>query len=82
MSSPEAQALALKAEGNTLYKQRSFDEAAAKYEQAYELHKDITYLNNLAGELLTSLRSPPLALPSPREVPSLPCTTTRPSVRR
>lgn len=50
MSSPEAQALALKTEGNTLYKARNFDEAAAKYQQAYELHKDITYLNNLAGE--------------------------------
>lgn len=40
---------AAKAEGNALYKQRKFDEAIAKYEQAWELHKDITYLNNRAA---------------------------------
>lgn len=49
MSTPEQQALALKTEGNSLYKARNFDQAADKYQQAYELHKDITYLNNLAG---------------------------------
>lgn len=48
-SSAEAQALSLKNEGNTLYKQRQFDQAAAKYNEAYDLHKDITYLNNLAA---------------------------------
>lgn len=40
------QADAAKAEGNTLYKQRKFDEAIAAYNKAWELHKDITYLNN------------------------------------
>lgn len=53
MSSPEAQALALKNEGNALYKARSFEQAAEKYSAAYELHKDITYLNNLAGMLVS-----------------------------
>ncbi|CAK9441784.1 uncharacterized protein LODBEIA_P56520 [Lodderomyces beijingensis] len=38
-----------KAEGNTLYKQRKFDEAIAAYDKAWELHKDITYLNNRAA---------------------------------
>lgn len=38
-----------KAEGNTLYKQRKFDDAIAAYEKAWELHKDITYLNNRAA---------------------------------
>lgn len=38
-----------KAEGNTLYKQRKFDEAIAQYEKAWDLHKDITYLNNRAA---------------------------------
>lgn len=36
----------LKAEGNTLYKLKQFDEAIAKYTEAWETHKDITYLNN------------------------------------
>ncbi|KAI5956545.1 STI1 [Candida jiufengensis] len=38
-----------KAEGNALYKQRKFDEAIAQYNKAWELHKDITYLNNRAA---------------------------------
>ena len=38
-----------KAEGKTLYKQRKFDDAIAAYEKAWELHKDITYLNNRAA---------------------------------
>ncbi|CAH6720136.1 heat shock protein Sti1p [[Candida] jaroonii] len=36
----------LKAEGNTLYKAKKFDEAIAKYNSAWETFKDITYLNN------------------------------------
>lgn len=40
---------AAKAEGNTLYKQKKFDEAIACYEKAWDLHKDITYLNNRAA---------------------------------
>lgn len=43
------QSLAVKAEGNALYKQRKFDEAIAKYNEAWELHQDITYLNNRAA---------------------------------
>ncbi|KAI5964164.1 STI1 [Candida pseudojiufengensis] len=38
-----------KAEGNTLYKQKKFDEAIAQYDKAWESHKDITYLNNRAA---------------------------------
>lgn len=38
-----------KAEGNTLYKQRKFDEAISSYDKAWDLHKDITYLNNRAA---------------------------------
>ncbi len=32
--------------GNTLYKKRQFDDAITHYNKAWELHKDITYLNN------------------------------------
>ncbi|CAN6673739.1 heat shock protein Sti1p [Trichomonascus vanleenenianus] len=38
-----------KALGNTLYKQRKFDEAIEHYNKAWELKKDITYLNNRAA---------------------------------
>lgn len=38
-----------KAEGNTLYKSRKFDEAIEQYNKAWELCKDITYLNNRAA---------------------------------
>lgn len=47
--SDKAGADAAKAEGNTLYKQRKFDEAIAQYNKAWDLHKDITYLNNRAA---------------------------------
>lgn len=47
--SDKAAADAAKAEGNALYKQRKFDDAIAKYDQAWKLHKDITYLNNRAA---------------------------------
>lgn len=40
---------AAKAEGNKLYKSRKFDEAIAKYNEAFELHPDVTYLNNRAA---------------------------------
>ncbi|CUM68290.1 uncharacterized protein PRCAT00006012001 [Priceomyces carsonii] len=40
---------AAKAEGNALYKQRKFDEAIQKYDEAWNLKKDITYLNNRAA---------------------------------
>ncbi|EDK45580.1 Hsp90 cochaperone [Lodderomyces elongisporus] len=48
-SSSKAEADQAKAEGNTLYKQRKFDEAIACYDKAWDLHKDITYLNNKAA---------------------------------
>ncbi|CCH44638.1 Heat shock protein [Wickerhamomyces ciferrii] len=38
-----------KAEGNKLYKQRKFDEAIAKYNEAFEINPDVTYLNNRAA---------------------------------
>lgn len=40
---------AVKAEGNKLYKSRKFDEAIAKYNEAFELYSDVTYLNNRAA---------------------------------
>lgn len=45
----KAEADAAKAEGNTLYKQKKFDDAIACYDKAWNLHKDITYLNNRAA---------------------------------
>ncbi|SCU81849.1 LANO_0B04368g1_1 [Lachancea nothofagi CBS 11611] len=42
----KAAADAAKAEGNKYYKSRQFDQAIAKYDEAWKLHKDITYLNN------------------------------------
>lgn len=40
-----------KAEANTLYKQRKFDDAIDLYNKAWDTYKDITYLNNrLAAE--------------------------------
>ncbi|CAI5759953.1 unnamed protein product [Candida verbasci] len=40
---------AFKAKGNTLYKQRKFDEAIEQYDKAWNTFKDITYLNNKAA---------------------------------
>ncbi|ODV64106.1 Hsp90 cochaperone STI1 [Ascoidea rubescens DSM 1968] len=44
-----AKADAEKQLGNTLYKQRKFDEAITHYDAAWELKNDITYLNNRAA---------------------------------
>lgn len=49
METSKSEADAAKAEGNTLYKQKKFDEAIALYQKAWDLHKDITYLNNRAA---------------------------------
>ncbi|KAI1827847.1 hypothetical protein F4861DRAFT_291778 [Xylaria intraflava] len=38
-----------KALGTENYKKRNFDEAIAHYSKAWDLHKDITYLNNLGA---------------------------------
>ncbi|KAK9457911.1 hypothetical protein V1511DRAFT_491213 [Dipodascopsis uninucleata] len=35
--------------GNKEYKSRHFDEAISHYEKAWDLHKDVTYLNNIAA---------------------------------
>lgn len=43
---------ALKAEGNELFKQSKFEEAIVKYEEAFGIHKNIVYLNNVATALL------------------------------
>ncbi|BFZ64703.1 Hsp90 cochaperone [Saitoella coloradoensis] len=43
------QADAEKAKGNAAYKSRDFATAIAQFEKAWSLHKDITYLNNLAA---------------------------------
>lgn len=53
MADNEAQTAALqeKEAGNVAYKSRDFATAITHYQKAWELHKDITFLNNLAGEL-------------------------------
>ncbi|KAK0547601.1 Hsp90 cochaperone [Tilletia horrida] len=38
-----------KAKGNALYLKRQFEPAVEHYKKAWELHKDITYLNNLGA---------------------------------
>ncbi|KDE03759.1 hypothetical protein MVLG_05763 [Microbotryum lychnidis-dioicae p1A1 Lamole] len=47
--SDQAAADALKLKGNEAYKARDFDKAVELYDQAWNTHKDITYLNNLAA---------------------------------
>lgn len=47
--SSKIQAEEIKANANALYKQRKFDEAIAEYNRAWDLHKDITFLNNKAA---------------------------------
>ena len=49
MQSEKAAADEEKARGNEAYKARSFDAAISHYEKAWELYKDITYLNNLSA---------------------------------
>ncbi|KAL4398977.1 Hsp90 co-chaperone [Malassezia pachydermatis] len=44
-----AEAEAEKKKGNEHYLKRDFDVAAAHYQKAWELHQDITYLNNLGA---------------------------------
>lgn len=44
-----AEAEAEKKKGNELYRKREFDAAAQHYEKAWEIHQDITYLNNLGA---------------------------------
>lgn len=49
MADDKSKADALKLEGNEAYKKRDFAAAIDKYNAAWESHKDITYLNNLAA---------------------------------
>ena len=49
VSSEKAAADEEKNKGNAAYKARNFDEAISHYEKAWELCKDITYLNNLSA---------------------------------
>ena len=43
-----------KAQGNTSYKARKFDEANEFYSKAWDLYpKDVTFLTNLSGELFS-----------------------------
>lgn len=48
------QALAEKEQGNAAYKARDFVKAKDHYEKAWDLDKDITFLNNLSGKYLSS----------------------------
>lgn len=51
MSDDEAQAQQLRQEGNTLYKERKFEQAREAFERAWQLYpKDIAVLNNVGGE--------------------------------
>lgn len=73
-SSSEADADAAKAEGNKLYKLKKFDEAIEQYNKAWELHNDITYLNNRAaaeyekGDYDTAIKTCETAIEQGREV--------------
>lgn len=49
MLSEKAAADEEKTKGNAAYKARNFDEAITHYQKAWELYKDITYLNNLSA---------------------------------
>lgn len=48
-NSNKAEAEAEKAKGNALYMKRNFEPAIEHYRKAWDLHKDITYLNNLGA---------------------------------
>ncbi|KAK9479855.1 hypothetical protein V1514DRAFT_327540 [Lipomyces japonicus] len=62
-----------KALGNTDYKARRFDAAIEHYQKAWELYKDVTYLNNLAaaefekGDLEGSIKTCHKAIEEGRE---------------
>ena len=49
VSTEKEQADEFKAQANSLYKQKKFDEAIELYNKAWETYKDITYLNNRAA---------------------------------
>lgn len=49
VSSEKSAADEEKNKGNAAYKSRKFDEAILHYSKAWEIYKDITYLNNLSA---------------------------------
>lgn len=63
-----------KALGTEQYKKRNFDEAIAHYAKAWELYKDITYLNNLGaahfekGDYEATIKSCTQAIEEGREI--------------
>jgi len=65
-----------KTKGNAAYKSRNFDEAISHYQKAWELYKDITYLNNLSavyfekGDYETSIKEAQRAVDEGREMRS------------
>ncbi|TAQ87478.1 hypothetical protein B7494_g4203 [Chlorociboria aeruginascens] len=70
----KADAEAEKKLGTEQYKKRNFDEAIAHYSKAWELYKDITYLNNLGaayfekGEYDEAIKSCEKAIEEGREI--------------
>ena len=72
--SGKAEADEAKSEGNALYKQKKFDEAIAKYNKAWELCKDVTYLNNRSaseyekGDYETAIKTCEEAVESGRDL--------------
>jgi stress-induced-phosphoprotein 1 len=48
-ASAKKEADEIKAEANKLYKSKKFDEAIELYNKAWDLHQDVTYLNNRAA---------------------------------
>jgi stress-induced-phosphoprotein 1 len=58
------------------YKSRNFDQAISHYQKAWELYKDITYLNNLSaayfekGDYETSIKEAQKAVEEGREIHS------------
>jgi stress-induced-phosphoprotein 1 len=76
VSSEKAAADEEKAKGNAAYKSRNFEEAISHYQKAWELYKDITYLNNLSaayfekGDYETSISEAQKAVDEGREMRS------------
>lgn len=66
----------VKAEANKLYKARKFDEAIELYNKAWDLHQDVTYLNNRAaaefekGDYETTIKTCENAVEKARELRS------------
>ena len=74
VASEKAAADEEKTKGNAAYKSRNFDEAISHYQKAWELYKDITYLNNLSavyfekGDYETSIKEAQRAVDGGREM--------------